>query len=100
MRTLFRILPKTPLGGWSVGLVVAVIVSFALLPDVDDADLTALGRALAIVFAVISGAAFVTGLVGIVRRRERSVLVFLSTAIGLFALIVAAAQAFDKTIGW
>jgi len=94
------ILPKTPLGWWSVGLVIALIVLFAVVPEVPGEEITALGRALAIGFAGISGAAFITGLVGIVKRRERSILVFLSTAIGLFALVIAVAQAFDKTIGW
>jgi nitrate reductase gamma subunit len=94
------ILPKTPLGWWSVGLVIALIVLFAVLPEDPDAELRALDRALAIGFAGISGAASVTGLVGIIKRRERSVLVFLTTAIGLFALIIAVGQAFGKTIGW
>lgn len=94
------ILPKIPLGRWSVGLVIALIVLFAVVPEAPGVEFTALGRALAIGFAGISGAAFVTGLVGIVKRRERSVLVFLTTAIGLFALIIAVGQAFGKTIGW
>ena len=95
-------LPKTPLGWWSIGLVIALIVLFAVLPDNPDAgpELTALDRALAIGFAGISGAAFVTGLVGIIKKRERSILVFLTTAIGLFAVIIAVGQAFGKTIGW
>jgi nitrate reductase gamma subunit len=94
------ILPKTPLGWWSVGLVIALIVFFAVLPEDPDAEFRTLDRVLAIGFAGISGAAFVTGLVGIIKRRARSVLVFLTTAIGLFALIIAVGQAFDKTIGW
>ena len=94
------ILPKTPLGRWSVGLVIALIVLFAVVPEAPGAEVTALGRALAIGFAGISGAAFVTGLLGIVKRKERSVLVFLTTAIGLFLLIIAVGQAFGKTIGW
>lgn len=94
------ILPKSSLGWWSVGLVIAIIVLFGVIPDTPGTEITALGRALAIGFAGISTAALVTGLIGIVRIRERSILVFLTTTIGLFALIIAVAQAFDKTIGW
>ncbi len=104
-------MPKTSLGWWSVGLVIAIIMLFAGLVDillglfglevpVSGGPITSLERALAIGFAGISAAAFVTGLIGIVRIRERSILVFLSTAIGLFALIIAVGQAFGKTIGW
>ena len=94
------ILPKTSLGWWSVGLVIAIIVLFVVVPEVPGAEVTALGRAIAIGFAAISGVAFVTGLIGIVRRRERSILVFLTTAIGMFALIIAVGEAFGTTIGW
>ncbi|OGO32214.1 MAG: hypothetical protein A2Z29_00280 [Chloroflexi bacterium RBG_16_56_11] len=98
--TRITILPKTPLGRWSVGIVIALIVLFAVVPEAPGAEATALGRASAIGFAGISGAALVTGLVGIVKRRERSVLVLLTAVIGLFALIKAVGQAFGKTIGW
>lgn len=94
------VLPKTPWGRWSVGLVVALIILFAVVPDPPSPELTLLGRVLAIIFAGMAGAALVTGLVSVAKRSERSVLVFLATAIGLFALVVAVAQAFDKTIGW
>ncbi len=43
--------------------------------------------------AATSGiAAFVTGLISIVKRRERSISVYLAVAVGLIVLIVALAQ--------
>jgi hypothetical protein len=91
------ILPKTPLARWAVGLVIVIIILFTVVPeDVSrPLEITASGG-----FACLAGAALVTGLFSIIKSRERSILVFLSTAIGLFALIVAVGQALGKTIGW
>jgi hypothetical protein len=49
-----------------------------------------LALALIIVLAGISGAAFVTRLISMIESKERSVLVFVSTAIDLYGLIGAA----------
>ncbi len=49
----------------------------------------ALANALTIVLAGIVGAAFVTGLISVIKSKERSALVFLTTAIGLYGLIGA-----------
>jgi len=101
MNIRITILPKTPLGWLSVGLVIAVIVLFGVVESLLGTEVSKpIEVASAIVFAGISGAAVVAGLIGIIRRRERSALVFLTTAIGLFALIIAIGQAFGKTIGW
>jgi hypothetical protein len=88
------ILPKTPLGKWSTGLVVAsILLPFALyrflIPfEPSDPEFNAvLCLAVIIVVAVIAGAAFVTGLISMIKSRERSVFVFVSTAIGLWFLI-------------
>ena len=84
------ILPKTPLGWWSVGLVVANILFFVLsqviLGPGPDYNM-ALANTLTIVATCIAVAAFVTGLIGIIKSKERSILVFLTTAIGLYSLI-------------
>ena len=86
------ILPKTPLGKWSTGLAVASILIFALrlvLIPVEPSDPgynPVLDFAVIIVVAVISGAALVTGLISIIKSKERSVVAFLSTAIGLWFL--------------
>jgi hypothetical protein len=46
-----------------------------------------LAYTLTIVLAGIAGAAFVTGLVSIIKRKERSIIVFFTTFIGLYSLI-------------
>jgi hypothetical protein len=102
------ILPKTSWGWWTLGLVIAIILLFGGVLDhiltlfgvVEVPSGSTLERNLSIGFAVISAAAVVTGIIGIIKRRERSILVFLTMAIGLFALIIAVGQAFGKTIGW
>jgi hypothetical protein len=91
------ILPKTSLGWWSVGLVIAIIVLFIFVPEVTNRSLEVAASS---GFACLAGAALVTGLISIIKNKERSILVFLTTAIGLFALIIAVGQAFGKTIGW
>ena len=89
------IMPKTSLGWWSVSLVIAIIVLFVVIdivivPEVPSSGgISALDRGLAAGFAGISAAAVVTGLIGVFTRRERSILVFLAMAIGLFAFIIA-----------
>jgi tellurite resistance protein TehA-like permease len=87
------ILPKTPLSKWSAGLAVAAILFFALggalFPfDPSDPRFNPV-LALAVIIAVvgISGAALVTGLINMIKSKERSVFAFLSTAIGLWFLI-------------
>jgi len=86
------ILPKTSLGWWSVGLGVASIPFFALSEVILGPGPNynmALANALTIVLAGIVGAAFVTGLISVIKSKERSVFVFLTTAIGLWGLIGA-----------
>ena len=46
-------------------------------------------NALLIIKGAVSIGALVTGLIGIIRSKERSILVFISTAIGSFLLILA-----------
>jgi hypothetical protein len=90
------ILPKTPLGRWSVGLAIAFILFYVLAEVLYGFEVLgpglnpALGNALAIVVAGIGVAAFVTGLISIIKSKERSILVFLTTAIGFYSLFGAA----------
>ena len=84
------ILPKSPLGWWAVGLCVASIPFFALAevmlgpgPDYN----MALAYTLTSVLAGILGATFVTGLIGIIKSKERSILAFLALVVGLFTLV-------------
>jgi len=93
--------PKSTLGKWSIELIVIVplllyigmsIVKFygsvpagkTILQDI----IVRPGIALPMLAGFISGiAAFFTGLIGIIRKKDRSILVFLSTAIGFFVLL-------------
>jgi len=78
------VLPKTTLGKWSVGLAIAFILSFLLAevlyghnPDSNQVP----GVILAIIFVGIGGAAFITGLISVIKQKERSILVFIAMAI-------------------
>jgi hypothetical protein len=84
------VLPKTSLGWWSVGLCVASILFFALFvvilgpgPDYN----MPLAYTLTIVLTGTAVAAFVTGLISIIKGKDRSILVFVAMAIGLYSLI-------------
>jgi len=87
--------PKTTLGKWSVALTVAFIVlfmSFQLLVASGQRGgatfFSNLALSVPMLVAGISGvSAFFTGIISIVKRKERSVLVFMATVIGLFVLI-------------
>jgi len=87
------ILPRSPLGRWSVGLAVAWILFFvlsqAILGPGPNYNMT-LAYALTIAVAGIGVAAFVTGLISIIKSKERSILVFLTTVIGFYSLFGAA----------
>jgi hypothetical protein len=93
MNVRISILPKSSLGRWSVGLGVAWILFFALSEVLTGFEVLgpgfnpALAVALTIVLAGISGAAFVTGLISMLKSKEQSVFVSLTTAIGLYGLI-------------
>jgi hypothetical protein len=90
------ILPKTPLGKWSTGLVVAAILFFVLggalfpLEPSDPRFNPVLALAVIIVVVGISGAALATGLISMIKSKERSIFAFLSTAIGLWSLTATA----------
>ena len=84
------ILPKTRLGRWSVGLAVALILFFIFAiffgPKVEESTWQV---ALTLVACgILAAAAFVTGLIGVVRNKERSILVFLIMVLGVFCLII------------
>jgi len=102
------ILPKTSLGRWSVALVAAFFLLFVLeqtfvasvlrglrpnpvSPPVSPPPMVhvvATISGILFVAAPISGiSAFVTGLISVLKSKERSILVFLAVFIGLFVLI-------------
>jgi hypothetical protein len=80
-----NIVPKTPLGKWSVGLAVIFLVFVLLL------ILVPFGENLLIIipfiFAAIFGfAMFIISILGVIFEKERAVLVFLSLISGLIAI--------------
>jgi len=96
------VLPTTTLGKWSIGLIISAFVLFLVfMIEVaagfrggDTFSFTedfwqGLPILLAGVCAIIS---MVTGIIGIVKSKERSVFVFLATAFGCFALIFVAGE--------
>jgi hypothetical protein len=91
------ILPKTPLGWWSAGLVIVSILFFVLsaviLGPGPDYNMS-LAYALTAVIAGIAVAAFVTGLIGFIRSKERSILVFVAIVISLYSFVGGIASLF------
>ena len=91
----FHFKPKTKLGRCSAWLIVAFAIFFGSLQALiasgqrgGDTFFSNLVLAIPGVLAASSGiAAFVTGLISIVRRRERSMSVYLAVGFGLITLI-------------
>jgi predicted Abi (CAAX) family protease len=89
------ILPPTALGKWAVGLICGFIVLMALLYGLiatgqrgGETFFSNLFLAIPGLLAAISAAAaFFTGIIGIIFKKERALLVILATAIGLFVII-------------
>ena len=87
--------PKTALGKWSVGLImffVVLLASFQLLVASGqrggETFFSNLILTIPMLIAGVSGvSAFATGLIGIIRSRERSIAVYLATLIGLLVLL-------------
>ena len=91
------VLPKTSLSRWSVGLAAAFILLFVLFQTfaasvrcypVPNPGLPSPVIVMAVVADYISGiAAFVIGLISIIKSKERSILVFLVVVVGVIALL-------------
>jgi hypothetical protein len=98
MRITF--IPQTRLGKWSVGLIAGLFLSLMSLPVLmgsgqrgGDEFFSNPVLAAPLLLAGICGvSAFLTGIVGIIKRKERSIFVFLAVAIGFFALYFALGQ--------
>jgi sensor histidine kinase YesM len=84
---LISVLPKTALGRWSVGLAIAFILFFFLMGVLTGSNPFGfnpiLTVVLKIIFAGMPVAVFVTGLTSMIKRKERSVFVLVSMAVGL-----------------
>jgi hypothetical protein len=90
-----QLLPKSSLGKWSIGLILAFFVLFAIGNIVvaiqgPIAGQTFLSNPILSIpmlsSAVAGGLSFFTGFIAIIKNRDRSVLVFLATIIGLLIL--------------
>jgi len=82
-------LPKTVLGKWSIGGIVGAIV-FALLAGLIDEFFGkyAIANTLMLLAGISGTSAFVTGIIGIIKSKDRSVIVFIATIIGFIMLLV------------
>jgi small-conductance mechanosensitive channel len=91
------ILPKTPLGKWSIGFIGAFVVFFVtfllLVTSGQRGGETSFSNLVVTIPLLLAGTsdvlAFRTGPVGIIRNRERSILVSLAILIGLYVLVFA-----------
>jgi hypothetical protein len=93
--------PKSPLGKWSIGLIVMVPILFCIgmsfvsfyesIPagkTIPQDVVTRPGVALPMLAGFISGiAAFFCGIIGITRKKDYSFLVFMSTILGFFVFV-------------
>jgi hypothetical protein len=82
------VLPKSVLGWCSVGLCVAIFLSSWVNVEIwrKYSNVT-LSNTLNVVVIGIAAIAFVTGLISIINRKQGSILVFVSIAIGLVVMI-------------
>ena len=99
--------PKTKLGKWSLGLIVAMPVLFFVGTSFRDSLYKSIsaGRtilediikrpalALTMLLGMIAGiSAFVTGFIAIIREKERAVLVYVATFIGMLLILFLACE--------
>ena len=94
------LLPKTSLGRWSLGLAIAFILLFivAAVPlgeqwgSTENGELVnpVLTVVLTIILVGIAVAALVTGFIGAIKHKERSILVFLGMLIAFWLGILGA----------
>lgn len=90
-----RLLPNTRLGKWSMWLIVVSVVFLILFMILvafgergGDSFFSNMKLSTFVLIAGIFGvASFLAGLLGIIKSRERSIVVFLSSAAGFFALV-------------
>ena len=90
-----RVLPKTHLGKWSIGLILAffavLLVFFFFVNLGEKGGATFFSDPKLAIPALLAGifgvASFFVGLTGIMKEKECSLFVFISTIIGFFVLI-------------
>ena len=106
-RQPLKITPKTTLGKWTVGLIVAMPILFFIgslftsslyksVPSGETifADIaTRPALALTMLVGMIAGiSAFITGLFAAIRQKEKALLVYISIAIGALLIIFLAGE--------
>jgi len=101
-----KLLPKTILGKWSIVLIIAMPIFFyigVLFVDfyesvpagktIPNDVIVRPGVALSMLTGFVCGiAAFFTGIIGIIRKKDYSIFVFLSTMAGFLILLWCLAQ--------
>ncbi len=98
--------PESDLGKWSIGLIVMVPILFYIgmsfvsfygsVPagkTIPNDIIARPGVAILMLAGFVSGiAAFFCGIIGITRKKDQSVLIFISTILGFFVLLWTLAQ--------
>ena len=95
-----RFIPITTLGKWSIWLIIAVIVLFIIFQLLVASGqrggttfFSNLALSIPMLIAGTSGIlAFFTGIISIIKSKERSVLTFITTAIGFFILFFVSGE--------
>jgi len=90
-------IPKTHLGQWSIWLITVFIVSFIVVIASGQRGgatfFSNLALSIPMIIAGISALlAFFTGIIGIIKSKERSVLACSSTIVGFFILLWVSAE--------
>jgi hypothetical protein len=95
------LLPKTTLGKWSLGIILAGILFYVLFFMVvrfgyrggDTFGVKDVALASPMILAVVSAiSSMVVGIISIIKSRERSILIFLATVVGLFAFMLVVGE--------
>ena len=102
----FNFMAKTHLGKWSVGLIIAFFLLFTLSSYLFLASGDTFGvisshfsdpLAVTLLLVGISGVcAFFTGIMSIIKKKERAITVYIATLIGLFILVNVVAFLFAE----
>ena len=82
-------LPKSPLGKWTVGLNIFFLIAFIFLyifAELLNLIPFEIVRIIGATSVIVSIIAFFTGVIAVIKIKERSALVFLSIIIGLVVL--------------
>jgi hypothetical protein len=100
-------MPKTVLGKWSLGLIIAMPILFvigtsftnSLYKSVPAGDtiLADIANRPALALSMLAGfasgiSAFITGLTAIIKQKERALLVYLSTLMGALLILFLVAE--------